>query len=285
MQYGNIKLTNSERVRMMQKAIGFIGGGNICRAVVNGLLKSGYAKPGQIYVADVDRAALGKLQEETGVNVSADNGQVAAKSDILILSIKPGLYAAVIQEIEQDINSQSVVVSIAAGKTLQAVQSMFLSERKIARVLPNTPALVGEGMAAIAVNGLVSKQEQDEIVGMFACCGKAELMPETLFDAVIAASSSAPAYAFIFIEAMADAAVAQGMPRAQAYVFCAQALLGSAKMVLETGKHPAELKDMVCSPGGTTITAVEMLEQTGFRTAVQQAMRAAAQKSRDMQSM
>lgn len=267
----------------MEKTIGFIGGGNICKAVVSGLIKSGYAKAGQIYISDVNKEALGALQEELGVNVSGNNCQVAAKSDILVLAVKPGLYSTVIKEIEAEVTPECVVVSVAAGQTLEAVQEMFGGKRKIVRVLPNTPALVGEGMSAIAENPQVSRQERDEIVEMFSCCGKAVLMPENLFDAVIAASSSAPAYVFVFIEAMADAAVAEGMPRAQAYTFCAQTLLGSAKMVLETQKHPAELKDMVCSPGGTTIAAVEALEAGGFRAAVQQAMKAAAQKSRDMQ--
>lgn len=153
---------------------------------------------------------------------------------------------------------------------------------KIVRTMPNTPALVGEGITGVCHNDLVTKEELEYVCHILNGFGKAEVVPERLMDVVVSVSGSSPAYVFMFIEAMADAAVADGMPRPQAYKFAAQAVLGSAKMVLETGKHPGELKDMVCSPGGTTIEAVRVLEQKGFRSAVFEAMKVCAEKSKGM---
>ena len=153
---------------------------------------------------------------------------------------------------------------------------------KIVRAMPNTPALVGQGMAALSRNAAVSDGELEAARALFAAVGKAEEVDESLMDAVVGVSGSSPAYAYLFIEALADGAVAQGMPRKQAYTFAAQSVLGAAAMVLSTGQHPGELKDMVCSPGGTTIEAVKVLEKSGFRSAVQSAVTAAAEKSRAM---
>lgn len=162
------------------------------------------------------------------------------------------------------------------------LEGQFGGQKKIIRTMPNTPALVCEGITAVCPNGNISNEELKSVCNLLESFGKAEVIPESMMDAVIAVSGSSPAYVFLFIEAMADAAVAEGMPRAQAYQFAAQSVLGSAKMVLETGKHPGELKDMVCSPAGTTIEAVRVLEQEGFRGSVMSCMRACADKSRNM---
>ena len=162
------------------------------------------------------------------------------------------------------------------------IEAMFDSRLKLVRAMPNTPALVGEAMSALCCNELVTEEELAEAVSIFNSFGKCEVIKEALMDAVIGVSGSSPAYVYLFIEAMADAAVADGMPRAQAYKFAAQSVLGSAKMVLETGTHPGALKDAVCSPGGTTIEAVAVLEEEGLRNAVIKAQRACVQKSRDM---
>ena len=148
--------------------------------------------------------------------------------------------------------------------------------------MPNTPALVGEGMAALTINENVSKEEADIVLNVFNSFGKGEIVPENLMDAVTAVSGSSPAYVFMMIEAMADAAVIGGMPRSQAYTFAAQAVMGSARMVLETGKHPGELKDMVCSPAGTTIDAVASLEKNGFRSSMIEAMVSCMNKSKEL---
>ena len=196
--------------------------------------------------------------------------------------IHEGEFDEVIPQISSHVKSGCVIVSIAAGKTIAAIEDSFGKPVKLVRAMPNTPALVGEAMSALCVNQNVTPEELKEVQALFNSFGKSEVISESLMDAVIGVSGSSPAYVYMFIEAMADAAVADGMPRAQAYKFAAQSVYGSAKMVLETGKHPGELKDAVCSPAGTTIEAVAALEAGGFRNTVISAQRACSQKSRDM---
>ena len=184
---------------------------------------------------------------------------------------------------------KQLVITIAPGKTLKWLGEQFGKDMKIVRTMPNTPAMVGEGMTAACPNQFVTEEDRRYAMEILGAFGKVEIVPERIMDAVVAVSGSSPAmdavvavsgsspaYVFMLIEAMADAAVMEGMPRAQAYKFAAQAVYGSAKMVLETGKHPGELKDMVCSPAGTTIEAVRILEEKGFRSAVIEAMKACA---------
>ena len=187
-----------------------------------------------------------------------------AEADILFLAVKPVYYKSVIDEIKDIVSSDQIIVTIAAGKSIAWVEEAFGGARKIVRTMPNTPALVGEGITAVCTNSNVSESDLSNVMDLLESFGKAEVINENVMDAVVAVSGSSPAYVFMFIEAMADAAVAEGMPRAQAYKFAAQSVLGSAKMVLETGKHPGELKDMVCSPAGTTIEAVRVLEKEGL---------------------
>ncbi len=174
------------------------------------------------------------------------------------------------------------MVSIAAGQSISSIEKMFRKQIKLVRAMPNTPALVGEAMSALCTNKFVSEQELADITAIFQSFGACEVVPEAMIDSVVGVAGSSPAYVYLFIEAMADAAVADGMPRAMAYKFAAQSVLGSAKMVLETGMHPGALKDNVCSPGGTTIEAVAVLEEEGMRSAIIKAQRACVQKSRDM---
>ena len=267
----------------MEKIIGFIGSGNMGSAMIGGMLKNGVAAKENVYVGDLSEASLKKVNEEFGVNVTTDNTVVASKADILILSVKPHIYPIVINGIKDVIKDDVVVVAIAAGQAIGTVKDLFgRDDLKVVRVMPNTPALVGAGMAALAPSKDVAKEETEEILQIFNSFGEAEIVTESLMDAVTSVSGSSPAYVYMIIEAMADAAVVEGMPRVQAYKFAAQAVLGSAKMVLETGKHPGELKDMVCSPGGTTIAAVAKLEETGLRSSIMAGMKACADKSREM---
>lgn len=180
------------------------------------------------------------------------------------------------------VQEDQIIITLAPGKTLAWLEKMFKKPTKIVRTMPNTPAMVSEGMTAACPNEYVTDEELAYVCEILKSFGDVEVVPEKLIDAVVAVSGSSPAYVYMMIEAMADAAVAEGMPRHQAYKFAAQAVLGSAKMVLETGKHPGELKDMVCSPGGTTIEAVKVLEETGFRGALMQAMEICAEKSRNL---
>lgn len=266
----------------MEKTIGFIGSGNMGGAAIGGVVRSQLVTPERVIASDVSMTSLNELQTRYGIRTTTDNKVTAIESDILFLSIKPQLYPAVIEEIRGVMRENTVVVVIAAGQTLKHIGELFGSPVKVVRTMPNTPAMVNEGMAAICPNERITTEELADVCAIFNSFGMCEVVTENLMDIVTGVSGSSPAYVYMFIEAMADAAVAGGMPRKQAYKFAAQAVLGSAKMVLETGKHPGELKDMVCTPGGTTIDAVIELEKRGWRQAVMSAMKVCADKSKQL---
>ena len=263
--------------------IGFIGLGNMASAMIGGMLKAGEVKAENLFGSDKSEQMRKTAQENFGMKVTEDNAEVAEQAEILFLAVKPIFFPDVMNDIRGKIKENTVVVSIAAGQTVQNIEDGLQDKNaKIIRLMPNTPALVGEGCTAICSNVNVTKAELETVKRLLLTFGKAEELPERLFDAFIGISGSSPAYVFMFIEAMADAAVNAGMPRNLAYTFASQAVLGSAKMVLETGKHPGELKDMVCSPGGTTIAAVKVLEERGFRAAVMDGVEACVEKSRNL---
>lgn len=261
--------------------LGFIGAGNMAQAMIGGILKAGMLQKKDVIASDAIQQTADKVAEKFGIQTTLDNRE-AARADIVILAVKPIYCSQVIQGIREVIRPEQLVVTIVAGKSLAWLEEEFGKKIKLIRTMPNTPALVGEGMTALCPGELVTEEELAHICQLFECFGKAQVVGEHLMDAVVAVSGSSPAYIFLLIEAMADGAVAEGMPRAQAYEFAAQSVLGSARMVLETGKHPGELKDMVCSPGGTTIAGVCRLEETGFRSSVIECMRACAEKSREL---
>ncbi|PKH21298.1 pyrroline-5-carboxylate reductase [Enterobacterales bacterium CwR94] len=266
----------------MDKKIGFLGCGNMSKAIIGGLVAGGKIPASHIWVYDHKPATNQAMSQQYGTQAAESAEQLAREVDILFGAVKPGVILKVLKDISGSLNSSTLVVSIAAGITLESLAGVLGHDRKIIRVMPNTPALVNEGMTSVTPNVLVEAEECDEIVSIFESFGKAAVVPEYLIHSVVGVSGSAPAYVFMFIEAMADAAVLGGMPRAQAYQFAAQAVKGSAQMVLESGKHPGELKDMVCSPGGTTIEAVRTLEERGFRSAVIEAMQKCMAKSESM---
>lgn len=263
----------------MNKQIGFIGCGNMGIAMIGGMINKNIVSPNQIICSDLNVSNLKNASDKYGITITTNNNEVANSADILILSIKPDLYASVINEIKEEIKSDVIVVTIAAGKSVKSTEDSFDTKLKVVRVMPNTPALVGEGMSALCPNEMVTEKDLEDVLNIFNSFGQSEIVSEKLMDVVTSVSGSSPAYVYMIIEAMADAAVLDGMPRNQAYKFAAQAVLGSAKMVLETGIHPGELKDMVCSPGGTTIEAVATLEEKGLRTAIISAMQRCTQKS------
>lgn len=262
--------------------LGFIGCGNMAGAMIGGILKNNILPADELIGSALRESTLARVKEVYGIHTTLDNKEVAAKSEILVLAVKPQYYAAVIDEIKEVTDEKTVVVTIAPGKTIEWLKEKFGKPVKIIRCMPNTPALVGEGITGVCPDETVSSKELEEVCRILSGCGVTEIVTEQLLDVVVSVSGSSPAYVFMFIEAMADGAVADGMPRAQAYRFAAQAVLGSAKMVLETGKHPGELKDMVCSPAGTTIEAVRVLEEKGLRSAVIEAMKACVEKGRKM---
>lgn len=266
----------------MKYKVGFIGCGNMAKAIIGGLINNAGITPKDIIAADASEAAIKKASDNIGIDTTLNNKEVASNSDVLFLSVKPQFYETVIAEIKDTISANQIVVTIAPGKTLAWLAERIGSDVKLVRTMPNTPALVGEGITAVCKNSLVSDEEFLYIMSLLSSFGLAEEISENLMDVVVSVSGSSPAYVFMFIEAMADAAVLDGMPRDKAYKFAAQAVLGSAKMVIETGKHPGELKDMVCSPAGTTIEAVRVLEEKGFRSSVIEAMKACTDKSRSL---
>jgi len=262
--------------------LGFIGAGNMASAIMNGVIKNGIFKPEEIIASDLSEAGRNKAKEALGVIVTGDNREVVAWAEVVVLAVKPQFYADVIKEIKDTVKEDQVIVTIAPGKTLEWLEEQFDKTVKIVRTMPNTPAMVLEGMTAVCRNANVTDEELDYVCSILNAFGKAEVIPEKLMDIFTATCGSSPAYVFMFIEAMADAAVAGGIPRAQAYKMAAQAVYGSAKMVMELDKHPGELKDMVCSPAGSTIEAVRVLEEKGMRSAVIEAMYACAKKSSEM---
>ena len=251
-------------------------------AIIGGMISHGVCKKEDIIGSDPLEAGRRRVQEQHGIKVTGDNKEVVEEADIVFLAVKPQYYAAVLDEIRNTVKEGQIFISIAPGKTMAWIGEYLGETVKLVRTMPNTPALVGEGMTAACANAYVTEEEMKEVLHILSATGKVEEVPEHLMDVVVGVSGSSPAYVFLFIEAMADAAVAEGMPRAQAYEFAAQAVLGSAKMVLETGKHPGELKDMVCSPAGTTIQAVRVLEEKGLRSAVFEATETCIQKAKGM---
>lgn len=262
--------------------IGFIGLGNMAQAIIGGMLEQGIVSAAQICGSAKTQKTRDAVRETFGIDVKDSNTAVAQEAEVLLLAVKPQFLEGVIGEIRDALQPDTLVISIAAGKTLVWLEQAFGRQVKLVRCMPNTPALVGAGCTGVCTNEAVSEEEIKYSLRLMESFGKASLVEERLMDAVGAVSGSSPAYVFMFIEAMADAAVAAGMPRAQAYEFAAQAVYGSARLALETGRHPGELKDMVCSPGGTTIEGVRVLEEAGFRGTVMDALLATVEKSKKL---
>ncbi|MBQ1793523.1 MAG: pyrroline-5-carboxylate reductase [Peptostreptococcaceae bacterium] len=266
----------------MNKKIGFIGCGNMGKAMLGSIVKSDNIILENIMVSTKSKTSAQSISLEFGVKASTNNIEVAKNSDIIFLAVKPYFFKEVIEEVKESIKEDAIVISIAAGITIDQIEQWFNKRVKVVRTMPNTPALVGEGMSAICPNKNITEEELKYVGELYNLFGKYELLEEKDFHAFIALCGSSPAYVFMFIEAMADAGVKLGIPRAKAYKLAEQSILGSAKLALETGKHPGVLKDEVCSPGGTTIEAVNDLEKNGFRSTVISAIEKCADKSKNM---
>jgi len=267
----------------MNKKIGFIGAGNMASAMIGGMIKSGLVSKENVYASASSDKTLDKIKNTYGINVYKDNKNVVKKSDILFLAVKPHIYPIVIDEIKDLIDSKNIlIVSIAAGQTIENIEGMFEKEIKLIRTMPNTPAMVMEGMGLISPNKNVSKEDVDDILDIFNSFGKAEVVEENLIDTAGSLSGCGPAYVYMFIEALADGAVESGVKRELAYKLAAQTVLGSAKMILDTNEHPGKLKDNVCSPGGTTIKGVNSLEKDGFRGTVINGLISSINKTKEM---
>ena len=267
---------------MAIQTIGFIGLGNMAKAIIGGILRNHLIEPENIIGSAATEASREKARDRYGIRVESSNAEVARQADLLVLAVKPIVLPVVIEEIRDAVGEEQLILSVAAGKTTKWLSEQFEHPVKIIRCMPNTPALVQEGCSAICRSSAVRQEELEEVMKIVSSFGYAEVVNENLMDTVGAVSGAAPAYVFMFLEALADAGVKGGMPRQQAYRFAAQTVLGSAKLMLETGKHPGELKDMVCSPGGTTIEGLEALEKGAFRGTVMDAIDACIEKSRKL---
>lgn len=260
--------------------IGFIGAGNMGGAIVSGLIIRGGVNADDVYVTEP------RVTEEItdlGVNI-CELEETVKNSDYIVLAVKPNVMADVLERISKiSQTDEKVFITIAAGVDIAYMKAGLGKKKKIVRVMPNLPMSVGEGMSVICGSDEVAENELAAAVKIFSCVGKTAVSSnEDMIDKCIAVNGSAPAYVFMFIEALADGAVKNGIPRKDAYELAAQTVLGSAKLVLDTGKHPAVLKDMVCSPGGTTIDAVCSLEADGFRNAVLNAVKVCTDKAISM---
>jgi pyrroline-5-carboxylate reductase len=262
--------------------LGFIGCGAIAGAMIAGICKDGMLKPEDILASDADEQLLKRREIEFGIHTTGDNSIVAARSRVLVMAVKPQNYPAVLSEIAAFLTQDTLLVIIAPGYSISEISRRLDRPAKIIRAMPNTPALVGAGMTGICRNDNVDEEEFAYVCDLFRCFGKAGIVTDAHIEAVVAVSASSPAYVYLLIEAMADGGVAEGLSRNSAMEFAAQAVMGAAKMVLETGIHPAALKDMVCSPAGTTIESIRILEQRGFRSAIMEAIKANVEKSRSM---
>ncbi len=258
--------------------IGFIGVGNMGYAMLKGLINV-FPKE-DIIITDADTQKMIDTAKELNVQYVESNAELANAAKYIIMAVKPQYYDTVIKNIQNVIKSDNIIISIAPGISIKELQDGLGFDSRIVRAMPNTPALLGEGMTGVSYNAkLFNFEEKDIIEKIFKSFGKVKIVEERLMSAVVCASGSSPAYVYMFIEALADGAVMKGLPRDIAYEMVAQSVLGAAKMVLETKQHPGVLKDAVCSPGGTTMAAVAALEENGFRNCLIKATQACYDKA------
>ena len=261
--------------------LGVIGCGNMGGAMLRKLLDSEKFAPDQIIAADKNAELLKTLESQLHICITTNNADAAA-ADVLLLAVKPQYLSGVLAEIAPRLNPDALVISIVLGYSLAKLGEEMQNEKlHIIRVMPNTPALVGEGVMAACRGKYVTDAEWEYALSLLSCMGLAEEISENLIDAVTGVSGSSPAFMFLFLEALADAGVRAGLPRDTSIRFAAQTMLGSAKLALETGKHPGQLKDMVTSPAGSTIEGIASLEKNAFRGAVIEAADAVVRRSKE----
>ncbi len=265
-----------------QYTLGVIGVGNMGSALVRRIVRAGALAAERIVIYDAAAPLAERVAGETGVARAESARAAAAQSDYVLLAVKPGIIPVVVREIAPALSDDHVVISIAAGVRLRQIAQLITTAKPgLIRVMPNTPALVGEGAIAVAA-GEVEPPRREEVLRLLAAAGRVVRIDEAAMDAATGLSGSGPAYIFVLIEALADGGVTAGLPRDAALQLAAQTVLGAAKMVLETGRHPAELKDMVTTPAGTTVAGLAALEHAGFRGALIAAVAAAAKRSGEL---
>ncbi|MFU8767527.1 MAG: pyrroline-5-carboxylate reductase [Candidatus Methanoperedens sp.] len=266
---------------LTSKKIGFIGTGKMGEALIKGILHSRLVPPSNIYASDLDYVKLQLMEKDYGIIACEDNCDTVEKSDIIIIAVKPNIVPVVLEEIKESLKNR-LIISIAAGVSIDTYENALPAGTKVVRVMPNIAATVKEAVSSICLGTAVSREDTDVAVDVFNAIGRTVILPEHLMDAVTGLSGSGPAYIFMIIEALADGGVHEGLDRKTARLLAAQTVLGAAKMVLDDGTHTADLKDMVTSPGGTTIRGIRVMEQYGVRVAMMNAVIAASERSREL---
>lgn len=266
----------------MSWRVGFIGAGKMATALARGLIGAGFTTSDKIVASDVVPAARNDFQTTTQSRVVESNAEVVSLSDIVVLAIKPQQMSGVLAELKSLLNSQHLVISIAAGVPIKSLLAGLGESTRVVRVMPNTPCLVGASASGFAIGGAASRDDATLVEKLLSSVGIAVAVDEKLLDAVTGLSGSGPAYVYQIIEALSDGGVRVGLPRDVATKLAAQTVLGAAKMVLETGQHPGQLKDVVTSPGGTTIAGLHALERGGLRAALMNAVEAATNRSKEL---
>jgi pyrroline-5-carboxylate reductase len=264
---------------------GFIGAGRMATALIRGMLRAGTANAQAITASDPLEAARSTLAAETGVSVVESNVRVAQESDVLVLAVKPQSMPHVLEHLRDAVTPEHLVVSIAAGVSLATIAAGLGRDRRLARVMPNTPALIGAGAAGFCLGPNARASDEALVLSCLDSVGRAYRVPESLLDAVTGLSGSGPAFVYVMIEALSDGGVRVGLPRDVATALAAQTVLGAARMVVETGAHPAVLKDQVASPGGTTIAGLHALERGGLRAALIDAVEVATRRSAELAAL
>lgn len=262
--------------------LGFLGAGRMGEALVRGILGVRLARPEHVLMSDIDGERLARLARELGVRVVGDNAELVAASDAVFVALKPGVVREVLPGLAGAVGGGKLVVSIAAGVTLGELEGMLGAGARVVRVMPNAACVVGAGASGYALGPAASEADGELVHRVLSAVGMALRVPEAQLDAVTGLSGSGPAFAALVIEGLADGGVLCGLPREAALKLAAQTVLGAARLVLETGQHPAELKDMVASPGGTTMAGLKVLEAQGLRAALIQAVEAAARRAKEL---
>lgn len=266
----------------IDKRIAFLGAGNMAGALIKGLLRAGACKPEQILATDVREERLSELRERHGIQTGTSNADAAEWGDIVVLATKPQVFDRLLPQVGERVRREALVVSIAAGVPVAALEARMPEGTHVVRVMPNTPALVDAGATAIAAGTHAVDEDLVLVRRMFDSVGTSVVLDEGLLDAVTGLSGSGPAYIFMIIEALSDAGVKGGLHRESAQRLAAQTVLGAAKLLIETGEHPGRLKDMVTSPGGTAIAGLHTLEAGGLRTTLMNAVEAASKRAAEL---
>jgi len=269
-------------MQTLDQTIGFLGAGNMAEALIKGILASKLVEPTRVWGSDPRQTRCNELASTYGIHATVDNLELVRQCDLLVLSVKPQILPAVLAEVAPALKPGALLISVAAGVPVAAIERLVPAGTRVVRTMPNTPALVGAGATAIAAGGHATAADLEVAKRLFDAVGMTVILDEEQLDAVTGLSGSGPAYVFLIIEALSDAGVKMGLSRYNALALAAQTVHGAAKLLIETGEHPGRLKDMVTSPGGTAIAGIATLEAGGLRTTLINAVEAATSRSREL---